>query len=127
MQALLVRVCAYRQTSCLLSLCGSGYGVHCVTNQLRLEWILFTDSHILIYFRGIASNSSSFRNAERKSSMSFTFILWSPGCFGTVWIVSCGLTPWEGALVHLLGELLPGKDLDTLILSVVSLSQWRLK
>lgn len=35
--------------------------------------------------------------------MSFTFILWSPGRFGTVWIVRCGLTPWEGALVHLLG------------------------
>lgn len=35
--------------------------------------------------------------------MSFTFILWPPWCFGTVWTVRCGLTPWEGALVGLLG------------------------
>lgn len=35
--------------------------------------------------------------------MSFTFILWSPGCFAAVWIVRCGPTPQEGALVHLLG------------------------
>lgn len=58
MQALVARVCAYCQTPCLLSLCASGYRVHCVTNQLHLEWELFTDSHILIYFRGTASDSS---------------------------------------------------------------------
>lgn len=37
---------------------GSGCCVHCVTNQLHLEWKLFTDSHILIYFHCTASNSS---------------------------------------------------------------------
>lgn len=39
------------------SLCGSGYCVHYVTNQLYLEWKLFTDSHILIYFRCTAGDS----------------------------------------------------------------------
>lgn len=54
--------------------------------------------------------------------MSFTFILWPPWCFGTVWTARCGLTPWEGALVRLLGgSTLRTEDLDTLILSVVSL------
>jgi hypothetical protein len=52
----LARICAYCQS--LFTLCDSGYRVHCVTNQLYLEWKLFTDSHILIYFCGIASDSS---------------------------------------------------------------------
>lgn len=127
MQALLARVCTHCQAPCLLGLCASGYCVQCVTNQLHLEWQLFTNSHILIYFCGTASDSSWFRNAERKSSMSFTFILWPPWCFGTVWTARCGLTPWEGALVRLLGGAPCVRKIWTLWFYQWFLCQWRLK
>lgn len=54
---------------CFLRLCGSGYRVHYVANQLYLEWKLFTDFHILIYFRCTAGHSLVWKCREEKQQV----------------------------------------------------------